>query len=264
MDRHSGSSGRRSRRDFEVRQRRRMFKGEQVQLKNQSLNSSNLWSADLNEEKELEPISGSAVAQKSNDHGYQNGIPAWIAKKKEKVPELLSRLKRAISVDIARKDKKQYLNRLKNSNNNSGEGVEEEWVDYYSKDQVMEINQKQLLKFEDAQLPENVKVFVIETNEQLEDCLKYACHNGKPKFLGFDCEWLPNGNKNENNGIDLVQLAFDNCVLLIRVCKSGLQKEGFPLLFKEILEDEHIFKFCQDPQYEVNVLKMLWWMRFMF
>jgi hypothetical protein len=234
---------------------RRMSKGEQVQLKNQSLNSSNLWRADLNEEKELEQISGSSeVAQKSNDHGYQNGIPAWIAKKKEKVPQLLSRLQRAISVDIARKDKEQYLNRLRNRNNSGGE----EWVDYYSKDEAMEINQKQLLGFEDAQLPENVKVFVIETNDRLEDCLKYACSNGKPKFLGFDCEWLPVNNKNENNQIDLLQLAFDNCVLLIRVCKSGLERKRFPSLFTEILEDEHIFKFCQDPQYEVNVLKMLW------
>ncbi len=195
----------------------------------------------------LKAISGE-VKKGNNDHGYAKGVPKWILSKKEKVPELLSRVKSAVSAEIARKDKLQYLQKLRD------EDVQEV-VEFYSKDQVVEITKKQFLKFSDAELPENVKVFVIESNEQLDDCLNYACTDGNPKILGFDCEWLPNGKE---KGIDLVQLAFDSCVLLIRVCKPHITKEGIFKKLKEILEDENILKFCQDPSQEVKILKSLW------
>lgn len=181
----------------------------------------------------------------SNDHGYKNGVPKWLLGKKEKVPESLTRLKNAISADIAIKDKMQYI--MRHSLN--------DFVPYYSKEETMEFNREEFLRFEEATLPENVEIFVIESIEQLEEGLKYAFLTGRPKYVGFDCEWLP---KNHKKRIDLVQLAFENCVLLIRLCKRAIEKEQIPALLKEVLEDEKVLKFCQDPEYEVNLLKMLW------
>jgi hypothetical protein len=184
-----------------------------------------------------------------DDHGYANRIPNWILKKKEKVPESLTRLKNAISADIAIKDKMQYFK--KRNDVNAGD----EFVEYYSKEETTEINREEFLRFEEATLPEKVKIFVIESSEQLKEGLEYAFLTGRPKYVGFDCEWLP---ENYKKRIDLVQLAFDNCVLLIRACQGKIGKEQVPALLKQILEDEKILKFCQDPEYEVNLLQVLW------
>jgi hypothetical protein len=251
MERHPGSSGRRARNAFELRVRRRISKGEAVEKNDKvRVGNSSIWSSGLEEDHAkdgLKPISG-VVKKGDNEHGYEKGVPKWILNKKEKVPEIFTRVKNAVSAEIARKDKLQYFMKLRNEEMM-------EFVEYYSKDDVLEIKQSQFLKFEAAALPENVKVFVIESNEQLEDCLNFVCEQSDPKFLGFDCEWLPNGKE---KGVDLLQLAFDSYVLLIRVCKSKITKEGLPKKLKEILEDENILKFCQAPSQEVKILNNLW------
>ena len=105
----------------------------------------------------------------------------WLLGKEEKFPESLSRLKQAISVDTAMKDKLQYMERH-NVN---------EFIQYYSKEETMEFNREEFLRSKEATHPENVEIFVIESIEQLEEGLKYDFLTGRPKYVGFDCEWLP-------------------------------------------------------------------------
>jgi hypothetical protein len=59
-----------------------------------------------------------------------------------------------------------------------------DFVPYYSKEESMEFNREEFLRFEEATLPENVEIFVIESIDQLERGIEIRFSYWKTKVCG--------------------------------------------------------------------------------
>ena len=66
--------------------------------------------------------------------------------------------------------------------------------------------------------------------------------NDGVKVVGFDCEWKANKIKGECNLISLVQLCFDNVILLVRMMDIMKDRDVLPVKFIEFLNDVKIIK----------------------